>query len=180
MVKDRKNELNEFQKLLGIKFKKVELLNVALTHSSYANQFNLKYNDHNERLEFLGDSILSMITSEHIYKKYKSKQEGKLTRIRAGVVCEASLAEISRRLQVNNFIRIGKGEELSGGREKDSMLADACEAIIAAIYLDGGYDIAREFVLSNLADKIESISSNYNYRDYKSKLQEYVQKSPLP
>jgi ribonuclease III len=179
MGKERMNRLKEFQEILGVDFNKVELLNVALTHSSYANQFNLTYNDHNERLEFLGDSILSMVTSEYIYKKYKNKPEGKLTRIRAGVVCEASLAEISRRLLINKYIRIGKGEELSGGREKDSLLADACEAVIAAIYLDSGLEKAREFIVGNLSKKIDLISNNYNYRDYKSKLQEYVQRSLL-
>jgi ribonuclease-3 len=179
MNKERKKDLKEFQDILGLYFNNIELLNVALTHSSYANQFNLTYNDHNERLEFLGDSILSMVVSEYLYKKYKNKQEGKLTRIRAGVVCESSLAEVSRRLLINKYIRIGKGEELSGGREKDSLLADACEAVIAAIYLDQGLEKVREFVVYNLAEKIDLISNNYNYRDYKSKLQEYVQKSLL-
>lgn len=179
MIKERNKELKEFQKILGIEFNKLELLNTALTHSSYANQFSLTYNDHNERLEFLGDSVLSMVISEYLYKKFKTKQEGKLTRIRAGVVCESSLAEVSRRLMINKYIKIGKGEELSGGREKDSLLADACEAVIAAIYLDSGLENARQFVLNNLADKIDKISNNYNYRDYKSKLQEYVQGNSL-
>lgn len=179
MIRERNKELKEFQKILGIEFNKLELLNIALTHSSYANQFSLTYNDHNERLEFLGDSVLSMVISEYLYKKFKTKQEGKLTRIRAGVVCESSLAEVSRRLLINKYIKIGKGEELSGGREKDSLLADACEAVIAAIYLDSGLENARRFVLNNLTDKIDKISNNYNYRDYKSKLQEYVQGNSL-
>ncbi|EYE89310.1 ribonuclease III [Fervidicella metallireducens AeB] len=177
MNSERKKMLKDFQEKLGVHFNKLELLDVALTHSSYANQFNLTYNDHNERLEFLGDSVLSMIVSEYLYKKYKNKPEGKLTRIRAGVVCESSLAEISRRLGVNRYLRIGKGEELSGGREKDSLLADACEAIIAAVYLDRGFEKARDFVLKNLEQKIELFSESKNYNDFKSKLQEYVQKN---
>jgi ribonuclease III len=179
MKRERNKELKEFEEILGLEFNKLELLNVALTHSSYANQFSLTYNDHNERLEFLGDSVLSMVISEYLYKKFKTKQEGKLTRIRAGVVCESSLAEISRRLMINKYIRIGKGEELSGGREKDSLLADACEAVIASIYLDGGLENARKFILNNLSGKIDLISNNYNYRDYKSKIQEYVQGNSL-
>ncbi|MEF9952922.1 MAG: ribonuclease III domain-containing protein, partial [Clostridium sp.] len=124
----RTQEIKEFQSIIGVEFENTSLLDKALTHSSFANQFSLKYDDHNERLEFLGDSILSMVVSEYLYKRYKNKQEGKLTRIRAAVVCEPSLADISRSLKVNKYIRIGKGEELSGGREKDSLLADACEA----------------------------------------------------
>lgn len=180
MSKGNRNlDISEFQKIIGVEFENISLLDKALTHSSYANQFGLKYDEHNERLEFLGDSILSMVISEHLYKKYKNKQEGKLTRIRAAVVCEPSLADISRSLKVNKYIRIGKGEELSGGRDKDSLLADACEAIIAAIYLDRGIEEARKFILKNLEPKIESIGENYNYRDFKSRLQEYVQKSLL-
>ncbi|TDT61607.1 ribonuclease III [Fonticella tunisiensis] len=176
---ERKNQLLKFQERLGINFENLYILNTALTHSSYAHQYNLKYNDHNERLEFLGDSVLSVIVSEYLYRKYKNKQEGKLSRIRAGVVCEGSLAEVARKLEINKYILIGKGEELSGGRDKDSLLADACEAIIAAIYLDKGLEAARNFVLKYLTDKIDVIVKDHNYNDYKSKLQEYVQRNLL-
>jgi ribonuclease-3 len=179
MNSTRKRELREFERVLGVHFDRLELLNVALTHSSYANQQNLNYNDHNERLEFLGDSVLSMAVSDYLYKKYRTKHEGKLTRMRAGVVCEASLVEIAKQLNVSKFLRIGKGEELSGGREKDSLLADACEAIIAAIYLDRGFEAAREFVLNYLISKIDAIVKDHNYNDFKSKLQEYVQKNMM-
>lgn len=179
MDNTREREIEEFENIIGIKFNNRKYINVALTHSSYANQHNLTYNDHNERLEFLGDSILSMIVSEYLFKKYSTKHEGKLTRIRAGVVCEGSLAEVSRNLNVNKYLRIGKGEELSGGRNKDSLLADSCEAIIAAIYLDLGIEKAKEFILKNLYKKIDIISTKKNYNDYKSKLQEYVQKNLL-
>lgn len=176
MDNKRKNQLKEFEKIIEIHFDNIELLDYALTHSSYANQFNMGYNHHNERLEFLGDSILSLVVSEYLYKKYKSKHEGKLTRIRASVVCETSLAEVARKIKINEYIRIGKGEELTGGRDKDSLLADACEAVIASIYLDKGYEEVKKFVLNNLKDKIESTIKGINFNDYKSKLQEYVQR----
>lgn len=176
MKEDRKRQLKEFEDLIEIQFNSKKYLDLALTHSSYANQFNLKYEEHNERLEFLGDSVLSMVISEYIFKNYQKEHEGRLTKIRAGVVCEASLAKISRKLNINNYIRIGKGEELSGGRNKDSLLADACEALIAAIYLDKGYEIVRGFVLENLLDMIKRLEKEKNFDDYKTKLQEYVQK----
>lgn len=179
MNSERKKELKDFEKILGVRFDRLEILNTALTHSSYANQQNLNYNEHNERLEFLGDSVLSMAVSDYLYKKYKTKHEGKLTRMRAGVVCEASLAEIARKLNLSKYLRIGKGEELSGGREKDSMLADACEAVIASIYLDRGFEAAREFILGYLIQKLDIIVVDHNYNDFKSKLQEYVQKDMM-
>jgi len=176
---ERKKQLKEFESIIDVHFKNIDLLDASLTHSSYANQYNLKYNDHNERLEFLGDSVLSLIVSEYLYKKFRNKHEGKLTRIRASVVCEGSLAEMAKKLMVNKYLRIGKGEELSGGREKESLNADACEAVIAAIYLDRGYDKAKEFVMKNLQEKINSVGSIQNYNDFKTKLQEYVQKNLL-
>ena len=173
----RKKELMEFENAAGISFTNIELLDTALTHSSYANQKGLKYNDHNERLEFLGDSVLSMVISEHLYKKYRSRPEGKLTRIRAALVCEATLAETARKICLNNYLLIGKGEEMSNGREKDSLIADAMEAVIAAVYLDGGYDAAKKFIITLLNDKIEKMGKIKSLNDYKSKLQEYVQKN---
>ena len=173
----RKKELVEFENAAGISFNNIELIDTALTHSSYANQKGLKYNDHNERLEFLGDSVLSMVISEHLYKKYRSRPEGKLTRIRAAIVCEATLAETARKICLNNYLLIGKGEEMSNGREKDSLLADAMEAVIAAVYLDGGYDTVKKFIIALLNDKIEKMGKIKSLNDYKSKLQEYVQKN---
>lgn len=176
---ERRKKLEEFQNIIGVDFDNIDLLDNALTHTSYANQYNLTYNHHNERLEFLGDAVLSIVVSEYLYKKYKNKPEGKLTKIRAGVVCESSLAEVARRLGVNQYLRIGKGEELSGGREKDSLIADACEAIIAAIYLDKGIEIAREFIINNLSTKIEATGKGKSYNDYKTRLQEYIQKGTV-
>lgn len=176
MKEDRKRQLKEFQEIIGIEFDSMKLIDAALTHSSYANQYNYKYDGHNERLEFLGDSVLSIAVSEYLYKNYKNEHEGRLTKVRAGVVCEPSLASVARKLSLNVYLRIGKGEELSGGREKDSLLADACEAVIAAIYLDKGYEKARDFVLENLLDKIVMLEKDKNFDDFKTKLQEYVQR----
>ncbi|MCX7903730.1 MAG: ribonuclease III [Caloramator sp.] len=175
----RRKLLEEFEKIIEVNFHDKELLNKALTHSSYANENGLKYNDHNERLEFLGDSVLGLIVSEYIFKKYKDRHEGKLSRIRASVVCEASLAELARKIKLERYLRIGKGEELTGGRNKDSLLADATEAVIAAIYLDQGYNKAKDFVLENLKHKIENVARRREYIDFKSRLQEYVQKNLL-
>jgi len=179
MNQDRINELEKFMEIIGVKFKNVKLLDAALTHSSYANQYGLSYNHHNERLEFLGDSVLSIVVSEYLYKKYKTKPEGKLTKIRAAIVCEDSLAKTARKICINQYIRIGKGEELSGGREKDSMLADACEAVIASIYIDQGYESAKEFILNFMKDIIEESGKEKNNHDYKTALQEKVQKLML-
>lgn len=179
MNEDRMNELEKFMDIIGVRFKNIKLLDAALTHSSYANQYGLSYNHHNERLEFLGDSVLSLVVSEYLYKKYKTKPEGKLTKIRAAIVCEGSLAETARKICINQYIRIGRGEELSGGRHKDSMLADACEAVIASIYMDQGYEAAREFILNFMKDIIEESGKEKNNHDYKTTLQEKVQKMML-
>ncbi|MDO6354120.1 MULTISPECIES: ribonuclease III [unclassified Caloramator] len=175
----RRKHLEEFEKIIEVNFHDKDLLNKALTHSSYANENGLKYNDHNERLEFLGDSVLSLIVSEYIFKKYKDRQEGKLSRIRASVVCESSLAELARAIKLEKYLRIGKGEELTGGRNKDSLLADATEAVIAAIYLDQGYNKAKDFVLNKLKHKIQNVARGREYIDFKSRLQEYVQRNLL-
>lgn len=179
MKNERRKKLAEFENILGVNFDNIDLLDNALTHSSYANQYNLPYNQHNERLEFLGDAVLSIVISEYLYKKYKNKPEGKLTKIRAGVVCESSLAEIARNLNISKYLRIGKGEELSGGREKDSLIADACEAIIAAIYLDKGIEVVKKFIIRNFSDKVELTGKGKSYNDYKTRLQELVQKDTL-
>lgn len=176
MTKERINELAEFQKIINVEFKKLYILDMALTHSSYTNEHpSISY--YNERLEFLGDSVLSLIVSEYIYNRFENKKEGKLSRIRASVVCESSLADIARKIMINKYIQIGKGEEFTGGRNKDSLLADAFEAVIAAIYLDAGYDTAKNFVLNYLEDKIDVVSNNEIFNDYKSKLQEHLQKN---
>lgn len=172
----RKKKLTELEEKINYSFKKIYLLSRALTHSSYANEIGLPYIEHNERLEFLGDSVLSLAVSEHIFKRYKNKQEGKLTKMRASVVCESSLYICAQALELGDYMLIGRGEELTGGRRRISILADACEALIAAIYIDGGFECAKEFVISQFAESIEQTVTGTDIDDFKSRLQEYLQK----
>lgn len=160
---------------IGYRFKNRELLATALTHSSYANERHdrgLSY----ERLEFLGDSILGYITAEFLYSHEPSLPEGRMTRLRAELVCEGSLKNIALQLGVGGYMRLGRGEERSGGRERASILADMVEAIIAAIYLDSGMDAARSFVMDKLLSRAE-IGEQHRIADYKTELQELVQRS---
>lgn len=175
--KIRKEQLSELEDKIGYHFQKIYLLDRALTHSSYANQLGLTYIEHNERMEFLGDSVLSLVISEYLFRKFKTKQEGKLTRIRAGIVCEPSLYKCAKELDLGQYMLMGKGEEQSGGRVRVSILADAFEALIAAIYIDGGYDNAKSFIISNLSWAVESITKDIYAFDYKTRLQELVQKA---
>ncbi|KPU43942.1 ribonuclease 3 [Oxobacter pfennigii] len=174
----RLNLINELEEKTRYEFKNKQLLNIALTHSSYANQYDLPYAEHNERLEFLGDSVLSLVISEHIFNLNRSNTEGKLTKMRAGIVCEASLYQFAKDLNLGKYMLIGKGEEMTGGRERTSILADAYEALIAAIYIDGGYDKVRKFIISNFSDILNLSSVGEVIKDYKSRLQEFVQKDP--
>ena len=144
--------LSEIEKCLGIKFSNPTYILVALTHSSYAKQF--RGEEYNERLEFLGDSVLQLTITEYLFKKFKSKTEGELTKIRSLIVCENSLCEISKKLKLSSFIRMSRGEELTGGRERVSIQADAVEAVIAAIYLDKGLEVAKNFILTNFENII--------------------------
>jgi ribonuclease III, bacterial len=172
------NEGSMFEKLqeqLKICFKDKEVLKVALTHSSYANgKKNIKFN---ERLEFLGDSVLQLCISEYLFSKYPNKSEGELTKRRALIVCENSLYEIAKRWGIGRYIKMSKGEELTGGRERVSILADCVEAIIAAIYIDSGFERAKEFIIDNFKDTIEKAIKNKIILDYKTKLQEVMQKN---
>lgn len=174
----RKKLLHQFEKLIDYNFKNIELLDIALTHSSFV-YGNEKYCEHNERLEFLGDSILSMIISLYLYQTMKDMPEGQLTRTRANIVCEQSLFHAANSIKIGDFISLSKGEENTGGRKRASILADAFEALIAAIYLDGGIRRARKFVLSTTKDIIEASINDKIFNDYKSYLQEYVQKNNL-
>ena len=141
--------MNSLESRLGYKFKNTELLENALIHSSYANE--VRGNTHsNERLEFLGDSVLSIIVSEHIYKRFPNMPEGELTRMRASLVCEKSLCEFSRELGIGQYLKLGKGEDKNGGRERDSILADTFEAVLAAIYLDGGMNAAKTHIMNTV------------------------------
>jgi len=163
---------------MGYSFKNNAILKKALTHSSYSNEVKHKEKtDCNERLEFLGDSVLSVIVSEFIYKNYKQFNEGILTRIRATVVCEGSLYELSSKLELGSFMYLGHGELISEGRKRKSILADAFEALLAAIYLDGGMEKARKFLLPLIKPEIEKAATGLN-EDYKSLLQKIVQQTP--
>lgn len=158
-------------------FQNKKLLQIALSHSSYINEEKLKSYQSNERLEFLGDSVLSLITSEYIFKELGKLPEGKLTKIRASVVCERSLCEFSRAISLGEHLMLGKGEEHGGGRERDSILADGFEALLAAIYLDGGMEAAKAFALPFLIPGIEAACEGRLFKDYKTNLQEIVQKN---
>ena len=166
--------IDEFEKKIEYDFKNREYIQIALTHSSFANEH--KQFKYNERLEFLGDSVLGLVISDYLFNERKDLPEGKLTKLRANVVCEESLSRVAKKLDVGNFLFLGKGEKICGGRERDSILADATEAIIAAIYLDGGIECAKDFILSNLRDVISNTVDGNIFRDYKTILQEIIQK----
>ena len=157
---------------IGYDFKDISLLEVALTHSSYANEQKKGNCCDNERMEFLGDAVLELSSSDYIYKNHSEMAEGKMTRLRASIVCEPTLALCARAIKLDTFIRLGKGEELTGGRSRDSIVSDACEAVIGAIYLDGGFANAKEFVKSFILNDLESKQLFY---DSKTILQEVVQ-----
>ncbi len=169
-----KKIIEELQKKLGYTFKDEKLLIRALSHSSYVNE-NHPVGESNERLEFLGDSVLGLVTAENFYTNYTKLPEGELTKLRAAMVCEKSLAGFAKQLDLGKYLLLGKGENLTGGRERPSIQADAFEAIIAAIYLDGGIEEARKFVLSYID---EAIRRHQSFKDYKTMLQEVVQRNP--
>lgn len=169
-------EVSRLEERIGYIFKDKTILIEALTHSSYANEKKSR-RIHNERLEFLGDSVLSLIVTEYMYKNYPKCSEGKLSKIRAGLVCEKSLYEISARLSIREYIFLGKGEELTGGRNRVSILSDVLEAIIGGIYIDGGIEKSREFILTQFKKLIDEAIKEENYfADYKTLLQEILQK----
>lgn len=159
---------------LGYSFKNKELLKTALTHSSYANE---KHCECNERLEFLGDSVLSIIISEYLFRNMPSVNEGELSKIRASLVCEQSLADFSRQLKLGDELLLGRGEDATGGRNRASILSDAFEAVLAAIYLDSDIYTAEKWVVKIMASSLELALKGKTYHDYKTMLQEYVQKA---
>lgn len=168
--------MEALEKKLNYTFKNKSLLSNALTHSSYANEVRGGTSS-NERLEFLGDSVLSIIVSEYLFKEFPNIPEGELTKLRASLVCEKSLCSFSRELELGRFLLLGKGEDKGGGRERDSILADAFEAVLAAIYIDGGIEIAKKhvmrFILRELQHKDDEV-----FKDYKTALQEIIQRNP--
>ncbi|MBR1563582.1 MAG: ribonuclease III [Ruminococcus sp.] len=167
--------VKQFQEKIGYRFKDEGLLFEALSHSSYANE-NKKTRNSNERLEFLGDSVLSIVVSDHIFEHYKHLPEGELTKMRASLVCEKALFEFSKKIDLGSYIFLGKGEEMTGGRTRPSIVSDAFEAVIAAIYLDGGMEIVSQYILSFLP---ENITPDFSvFHDYKTALQEVIQRNP--
>lgn len=167
------DNLHELQKKLGYFFKDKDLLILALTHSSFANEHSL---EHNERLEFLGDAVLELCISRILFFGFPDAFEGHLTKLRAGLVSESSLARIARFLSLGEYIFLGKGEEYQGGRDRDSVLSDTLEAVLGAVYLDAGYSAAQECIRKVFKEFIpESLELLPSYKDYKSRLQEATQ-----
>ncbi len=164
--------LEDIEKELGYTFKQKELLKKALTHTSYAYE---KKVDSNEKLEFLGDSILEFISSKYLYNNYPKLKEGEMTKVRATVVCEKSLYKIAKKHNFSDFLYLGKSEQITGGKNRPAILADSVEAVIAAIYLDGGLEQAENFIVTNLKDEIEIATKHVGDKDYKTVLQEKLQ-----
>ena len=168
-------DLAELEEKIGYKFKKREYLRRAMTHSSYSGGKN---NGSNERLEFLGDSVLQITVSQYLFTNMTGVPEGGLTKLRASIVCENSLFNFANRIELGKYILLGKGEEMTGGRTRRSILADAFEAMIAAVYLDGGMDAAMEMIM-RFVPSIEALKSGkVKLGDYKTVLQEIIQKNP--
>lgn len=159
---------------LGYQFQNPKLLDHALTHSSYANEHHLGNISSNERLEFLGDSVLGMIVADHLYRTFPDLPEGDLTRIRANLVCEGSLVLVAKEWDLGRYLKLGKGENACGGRSRPSILADAVEAVLAAVFLDGGLAHDRDIIQRFLLDRMEQV--NRASRDHKTYLQELVQR----
>ena len=162
----------EFQEIIGYQFQNEGLLRQALTHSSYANEKHMKKHSDNERLEFLGDAVLEIVSSEFLFLNYPEDSEGSLTKLRASLVCEPTLALCTKEIRLGEFLYLGKGEDMTGGRNRKSILSDALEAVIGAIYLDGGFASAKEFILRYILTDIEHKQLFY---DSKTILQEIVQ-----
>lgn len=166
------DKMDKLQKVIGYTFKDVQLLHNALTHSSYANEH--KNTRNNERLEFLGDAVLSIVVSEKLFSMYSDKKEGDLTKMRASLVCEEALARFAKQIELGSYLLLGRGEKASGGDSRPSITADAFEALIAAIFLDGGMEEARRFILGFVEKELDNPKAKH-INDYKTSLQEIVQ-----
>jgi len=171
------NILEPLQLNLNYKFKNIRLLKTALTHSSYANENKMKITANNERLEFLGDTILNLIVSQYLYKKYPNYPEGELTKIRAKVVCESSLAFAAKKIDLGKYLLLGKGEDSTGGRDRESILGDASEALVGAVYIDSDFETVNKLLLQNFeTDIVYAVAKGALFTDYKTELQENLQK----
>lgn len=171
-MKEENVKLSALEQAIGYEFRNKDLLHHAMIHSSYTNEHRLNRGDNNERLEFLGDAVLELSSSDFLYKEYSDKPEGELTKLRASIVCEPTLALCARDLNLGEYLLLGKGEERTGGRGRDSIVSDAMEAFIGAIYLDGGFASAKEFIHKFILKDIEHKKLFY---DSKTILQEIVQ-----
>lgn len=170
-----KSNFAEFEKIINYRFENKEFLSEALTHSSYANEKKFKKCNHNERLEFLGDSILGLVISDYLFINYPDLPEGELTKTRAKIVCETTLSNCAKSINLGGYLMLGKGEDATGGRQRASLLADAFESIIGAIYLDGGIDSSRKFILTTMKVVIKDALTGKIFIDYKTRLQELIQ-----
>lgn len=169
---EMEKKLQELEDIIGYSFKNKDLLKLAMTHSSYANEHNNSKLENNERLEFLGDAVLELTVSSFLYNEYKNVNEGELTKTRASMVCEPTLFLCAQDIKLSDYILLGKGEEATGGRKRPSIVSDAMEALIGAIYLDSGIDSAKEFITKFILKDIESKKLFY---DSKTILQEITQ-----
>ena len=167
-------EHSKLEKELGYEFKNKQLLETALTHTSYAYE---KKKQSNEKLEFLGDSILEFVSSEYLFHNYPKLKEGEMTKVRASVVCEKSLHEIAKMHNFSDFLYLGKSERISQKEVRPAIMADSVEAVIAAIFLDSGLEPAKEFIIKNLSEPIENATKHIGQKDYKTVLQEIKQKN---
>jgi len=165
------------EEINGYVFRDPNLFLSALTHSSFVNERRPDIFANNERLEFLGDAVLELVVSRHIFVEYPQLSEGEMTKLRASVVCEPSLAEAAKNLGLGAMMRMGRGEEQIGGRGRGSILSDCFEAVTAAVFLDGGFDAASAFAIKCLSEQIKKFRNSFNDLDYKTRLQEELQKS---
>ncbi|UCB46348.1 MAG: ribonuclease III [Spirochaetota bacterium] len=172
---DRQRELTEFQNSLDIRFKKLEILDTALSHKSYVNEADEDLENY-EKLEFLGDAFLGLVISDYLYNQRQYLKEGTLARIKSYVVSEHTLYKIGKKINIQRYLLLGKGEEKSGGRYRKALIGDAMEAVIGAYYLDAGFKKARRLVENLFSDEIEDVEENRHVKDYKSILQELTQK----
>ena len=171
-------DIAQIEDLIGYRFSDRETLLTALTHTSFV-KGDGKQAKHNERMEFLGDAVLELCVSEHLYHAHPDMQEGRMTKTRARLVCEQALFQAAEKLGLPAHLRLGHGEEVTGGRQKPSVVSDALEAVIGAVFLDGGMDAARAFVIGRVIRLLEDADVGTNDRDYKTRLQEYVQRDHI-
>lgn len=176
-IEELKEKISEFESNIGYTFKDKNNLFLALTHSSYANENKNKSIGSNERLEFLGDAVLNILISENIFTVYSHLTEGEMTKARANIVCETSLMKCANDIKIGNYLLLGKGEDLSGGRTRASILSDAYEALLGAIYIDSGFERVKEFVLGKMKNLITDSVNGAIFMDYKTQLQELIQKN---